>query len=120
MTNPQRLLITLVFLLLSVGLCADQAKDKTPTLEQCRSDYKLWTAPSLSLSKKEWSIEVLNSRFKKMLYCETDYRDDPAERQRWMTLENEFSSIIGIRYMHFVDRHGLSNLFLEEDAKGER
>jgi hypothetical protein len=37
-----------------------------------------------------------------------------------MTLENQFFSAIQGKYMHFVDRHGLSNLFLEEDEKVER
>ena len=55
-----------------------------------------------------------------MLYCEMTYRADPAERLQWVTLENQFSSSISIRYMHFLDRHGLSDLFLDEDAKGQR
>jgi len=118
MPKLQRVLIALV--LLSIVLCVAQTKDQPVTLEQCRADYKLWTAPNLTLSKQELSLEVLNSRAKELLYCEMDYRDDPTERLQWMTLENQFSSAIQVRYMHFIDRHGLSNLFLEEDAKGER
>lgn len=110
----------IVFLFLGGGLCANRM-DRPATLEKCRDDYKLWTAPDLSLSKKEWSIEVLNAHAKEMLYCETAYRDDDsAERMQWVTLENQFFSGIQGRYMDFVDRHGLSSLFLEEDAKGER
>ena len=114
----QRLFTTLV--LLSSGLCAAQTNDKPTTLEQCRADYKLWTAPNLSVSKKEWSIEVMNSRAKEMLYCEMTYRDDPAERLEWLTLENECAYGVHNRMMHFLDPHKLFNLFLDEDAKGER
>ena len=88
-----------------------------PTIGQCRADASRWAAQPISY--KDWSVEVINSAMKEMLYCDTDYRNDSAHTQ-FAQLQHQLQDEIGARYQHFIDRHGLFSLFLEVDEKGER
>lgn len=104
--------------LVAVVSCAAQT-DEPVTVEKCRADYKQWTAPSVTPSRKELSVEALNTRSKEMLYCEMTFRA-ATDRPEWLGLENQLNSDIQLRYMHFLERHHLWNTFLDEDEKGER
>lgn len=74
---------------------------------------------ALPISKNDWSVEVIASGAKEMLYCDTDYAHDSAHPQ-FVQLEHQLQDVIADRYQHFLERHMLFNLFLEEDEKGER
>jgi hypothetical protein len=100
----------------SATQAAAQTKE-SPTVEQCRADASRWAASPFTY--KDWSIEVIDSALKEMLYCDMDYPHDSAQPQ-FAQLQHRLQDALATRYQHFIDRHGLFNLFLEEDAKGER
>jgi|GEM_PF-3693540 hypothetical protein len=117
MSKPQRWLVPVLLCCASSTQVAAQTKEHTPTVEQCRADASRWAV--LPITYKDWSAEVINSALKEMLYCDMDYQHDSAHPQ-FALLQHRLQDELAARYQHFIDRHGLFNLFLEEDAKGER
>jgi hypothetical protein len=109
-------------LLVTILLCCASfaqvpTQTKAHTVEQCKADASRWAAQPISY--KDWSVEVVNSAFKEMLYCDMDYQQDSAHTQ-FAQLQHRLQDEISARYQHFIDRHGLFNLFLDEDEKGAR
>lgn len=114
MTKTKTALLTL---LLTASCFAQPQVAPTPTVEQCRADGSRWGASPFTY--KDWSTEVIDSAWKEMLYCDMNYPHDSAQPQ-FALLQHRLQGELAARYQHFIDRHGLFNLFLEEDAKGER
>ena len=117
MSKTQRLLAPILLCCASFAQVAAQTKEHAPTLEQCRADASRWTAQPIS--KKDWAVEVIVSAAKEMLYCDITYQQDSSHPQ-FVQLEHQLQDVIAARYQHFLERHGLFRLFLEEDEKGER
>lgn len=114
MSKPQCLLVPILLCCASFAQIAEP-KEHAPTLEQCRIDASRWMAQPIS--KKDWSVEAIVSAAKEMLYCDITYQQDSAQ---FALLEHQLQDVIAARYQHFLERHGLFQLFLDEDAKGER
>jgi hypothetical protein len=119
MSRLQRLLAPILLCCASFAQVAAQTKEHVPTpmLEQCKTDASRWMAQPIS--KKDWSAEVIVSAAKEMLYCDLTYQQDPAHPQ-FAQLEHQLQDVLAARYQHFLERHRLFNLFLDEDEKGER
>jgi hypothetical protein len=117
MSKTQHLLVTFLFCCASFAQVAAQTKEQTHTVEQCRTDAGRWIAQPIG--KKDWSVEIIVAAAKEMLYCDVTYQQDSAHPQ-FTQLEHQLQDVIAARYQHFLERHRLFNLFLEEDEKGER
>ena len=119
---------TLVLVLLISS--ATLAQEHAPTVEQCRADYRLWTA---NLDFKDISYHELLRRAVEMNQCTIVDPDgmqaflDEEKRLGWKNASiiypvagSLFQHAADERMTHFVTRHHLLNQFLDEDAAGKR
>jgi hypothetical protein len=103
-------------------LATPQEIKHAPTLQSCVADLSLWT--SQEESKSLAALEMLQ-RIRSMMDCTGAYPaltkskpdgDLPAAWRLKITYEEEMQD----RLFHFVDRHGLTRKFEEEDEAGKR
>jgi hypothetical protein len=114
-----------LLLLASTGF----AQEHAPTPEQCRADYRLWTANNPDL--KSLSFEELMQRSHVMDECSTT---DPAMMQTFLQdslrlgknaplsyseVATLFHAVAGDKAVDFLMRHHLMDQFMREEAAGK-
>jgi hypothetical protein len=117
-------------LALIVLVSAAFAQEHAPTPEQCRADYRLWTANGFSFENVSW--KELMQRSGVMTKCATTDpdmmrvfdegyvrlgKDAPLSYRDVGTL---FHSAAGDKAMDFLIRHNLMDQFVREDAAGKK
>jgi hypothetical protein len=93
--------------------------EHAPTVAQCQADQRLWFSklegPESNLD--DTTIITLNDWSKEMVQCEAV---DPENRFKYGNTSAESVAEKSIREMHFINRHGLYDQFIAEDAAGKR
>jgi hypothetical protein len=106
------------------------AQQHAPTVNQCRADASVWNAAVMNhnpeFSKSKLSVTELSLRQDEMHDCRSvdpERVGDSASFQRsdtYRLLEALYTNEIAWRASNFINRHGLWQQFLDEDAAGQR
>ncbi len=110
-------LLTLLFTMLWVGKTHTQEVKHAPTVEQCRADQRLWLDKLEGSSASLPNYLTLAGWFHEMHECKSV---DPENQRRYYNVCGEISSEQFVRLTGFLERHGLYDKFIEEDAAGKR
>src|ERR1700733_5260164 len=110
----KRLLILGIFVLAAVG----QDVEPAPTVAQCQADQRLWLSKlQESDSLRFPTFNVLPRWGFEMGDCE---KVDPDNESKYYNIGAETHALQATRLLNFIDRHGLREKFLAEDAAGKR
>ena len=111
----QRLLV-LTGLILTASLVGQV--EHAPTVAQCQADQRLWISKiEEGDSPRLPAFTVLTQWSHEMIECG---KVDPNNEQRYYNTGSEIDEVESNRLLGFLDRHGLYQKFLEEDAAGKR
>jgi hypothetical protein len=93
--------------------------EHAPTVEQCQADQRLWFSKieSHPIDGNLPDIRMLTQWSRGMLDCE---EVDPQHHWQYYNVQAEIGFLEAMRYEHFLDRHGMWDKFLAEDAAGKR
>ena len=87
-------------------------------MDKCRADASLWenadnTTPTLN---------DLSVRMHEMAVCmDVDpFKSSPEHFRKYQETNRNIEEEYGRRMSHFIDRHGLRQQFMDEDANGKR
>ena len=113
--------IILILVLTTVAARGQEGVHHPPTAEQCKADLVVWRAESKA-DVVALSINTLLQRSAYLAECYNVLQDDnDAESARWaVTWQGLYDNHAISRAMKFISRHGLSQKFEKEDAKGAR
>jgi hypothetical protein len=128
----KRLLVASVFAFTMFAVSQDVKH--APTFQSCDADLNLWTSqiPGFPASTAEHDQEGTKSLTVQEMTNRMSYLDDcaraypifnknrPGEFSALFSLGLIYESEIKRRLSHFLDRHGLSDKFAEEDEAGKR
>ena len=100
--------------------------EHAPPLEQCRADVRLWHSQTKDDVSK-LSFDELQQRSLEMWNCpSTDVGAGEGIKQYEIDMDNYramhlvYQGLSGQRMLDYIVRHGETNQFLDEDAKGLR
>jgi hypothetical protein len=127
-----RLLIASVFAFSTFAV--PQEVKHAPTLQSCAADLNLWTSqiPGWPTSRteqdqeatKSLTVHEMKSRISSIAECVGAYpvlnKARPDELSAVLSLTLIYDQQIKARLFDFLERHGLSDKFTEEDEAGKR
>jgi hypothetical protein len=100
---------------------ATSAQDSTPsapTVDQCKADEAAWMAKlEADHGTDDVTAATLTDWETEMTQCRTV---DAPNDQDYSNAANEAIDQIGVRFVDFLDRHALTQLFFDEDKAGKR
>jgi hypothetical protein len=115
----KRVLILGIFVLAAVG----QDVQHAPTGAQCRADQRLWDS-QLLVPDKDWAHSANDVSARTLLLWWSEMSDcfavDPNNLSDYSQTERHVLLVRGSRMADFIERHGLTGKFYEEDAAGKR
>ena len=119
----------LAVVLVSFDSLWSQEVKHAPTVEQCRTDQKLWFSKIENDAKAE-AAEGLREpvaasiSFQQLNFCSLEMHDcariDPEFKKEYYQTSGDAVGTANNRLVHFLYRHNLLNQFLAEDAEGKR
>ena len=111
----------LILVLTTVAAWGQEGVHHAPTAEQCKTDLAVWRAESKA-DVVALPINTLLQRSAYLAECYTVLQDgNDGESARWATTwQGLYDNHAISRAMKFISRHGLSQQFEKEDAKGIR
>ena len=93
-------------------------QDHAPSVDLCRADFLLWNYQDGQPGGfNEQMVGQLGIRIAEMENCRAV---DPPNGKYYLNMSNEFLDTVSIRLQNFVQRHGLWDQFLQEDAARKR
>lgn len=91
--------------------------EHSPTVAQCQANQRLWLSKiGEGRPANLPTFDVLTQLQKEMDDC---IKVDPSSRWKYYNVMGKSLHKV-VRMIHLMDRHGLSDKFLEEDAAGKR
>jgi len=113
---------------------AAQQVKHTPTFESCDADVNLWlsqipgrpkpTVEQVQEGTKSLTVDEMGKRISHLIDCAQAYPDFQKYRLGELSaLESVgrfYELELRTRLFHFIDRHGLTTRFYEEDEAGKR
>lgn len=111
----KRLLI-LVSLILTASLVGQDVQH-APTVAQCQADQRLWLSEVEGDSSQLPNFSTISAWGREMTNCE---KVDPDNQHKYYNTAAEIMAEQESRLMDFVNRHGLGDKFVAEDAVGKR
>jgi hypothetical protein len=119
-----KLRATLLVGLVALFLRASAEDDHAPLAEQCIADYNLWSGESKD-SLEKLALTVVQPREIEMWNCARVIRSFDSEHKtghavEMLLLYGTYSGHISHRALDFIQRHGLTKEFSQEDAAGQR
>jgi hypothetical protein len=106
----------------SVAFTQDSVKH-APSIEQCKADRAVWFS-KLQLSVGTGATGKLDEGIDTLLAWQDEMGEcmevDKQNRALYINTLAGIRDEMGIRYMHFIERHHLSEQFNAEDAAGNR
>ena len=126
-------LLALASLILTASLVGQEIKH-APTFQSCQADLNLWTSqiPGFPTSTSEQdqegteslTVHEMTNRMSYLNDCALAYpvfnKNRPGELSALFSLGLVYDSEIKGRLFHFLNRHGLSDKFTQEDEAGKR
>lgn len=93
--------------------------EHAPTVAQCQADQRVWLSKleSLPIDGNLPDLRTVTKWSQEMIDCE---EVDPQHRWQYYNVRGELAFVEAFRYGHFLERHGLWEKFLAEDAAGKR
>jgi len=88
-----------------------------PTVDECLAHSAMWGKLPIPNDGNDLSFRTLRGRVDEMLACR---KVDPANERNYFNVSGYFYTVIGLRFNHFLVRHDLTALFVEEDDAGTR
>jgi hypothetical protein len=93
-----------------------------PSVTQCRSDAATWNKEEDAGPKDkdvgyQLSFGELLKRQREMMSC---VKLDGGVKTSYRTIYHVYTTAMYARYQHFLERHQLTEKFLDEDSKGSR
>jgi hypothetical protein len=88
-----------------------------PTVDECLAHAAMWGQLPIPNDGDDLSFRTLRGRVDEMLACR---KVDPANERNYFNVSGNFYTVIGLRFNHFLVRHDLTALFVEEDDAGLR
>ena len=98
-------------------LAVGQEIKHAPTVAQCQADQRLWFSKIEGESSTLPKYDVLSEWAIEMGDCKTV---DPVNFNKYYNLHGEIDAERALRMIDFIDRQGLRQKFLAEDAAGKR
>jgi len=127
---------SLVVLVLAMSLATvAQQTEHAPTLESCVADLNLWEFemhgwpnPSSAQEReatKRLTFDQINHRVISLAECMDAHpglakNKGPDSANESLTLADIYNAELQLRLSNFIDRHGLTQKFMDEDAAGKR
>ena len=104
-----------------LGSSSGEPQKHAPSVTQCRSDAAVWnkeedTGPKDKDVGYQLPFGELLKRQREMMGC---VKSD-AQHDQYRTIYHVYTTAMYARYQHFLERHQLTEKFLDEDSKGSR
>jgi hypothetical protein len=114
----KKLWLLLFFVSASFNPLAAQQVEHAPSIEQCRADMRLWLSEVEDENQRlRLSYLELSNRADEMSQCRSV---DPEFYFKYYNTSAENAHTRLVRFIHFLDRHGLIKQFLAADEQGQR
>lgn len=110
----------LLVLTCAVSAKAQSAKQNALTLAQCRTDQAQWLA-KLTVPNQAGTKSVLAGALLSWIYeMNQCVKLDEANTTKYLDIERMAIAIVSDRMNDFINRHGLTEQFFDEDVAGKR
>jgi len=97
--------------------------EHAPTVAQCQADQRLWFSRVESSVGTFESGDTLSERYGTLSQWRSEMTDcmevDPENRVKYYNTAGEIFVVTKRRLTDFIERHGLWDKFIEEDAAGK-
>jgi hypothetical protein len=118
----KRVLMTIFFMCAFLVGSSGEPQKHAPSVAQCRSDAAAWnkeedTGPKDKDVGYQLPFGELLKRQREMMDC---VKLDGGVRTSYRTIYHVYTTAMYARYQHFLERHQLTEKFLDEDSKGSR